>query len=300
MYEGNTRKPIIAMLNTTAATKMKPRIVKPFCPCAVRISISHQRMPLPMRLKAKLLISSQLNQMKNASAADVVIGHEAPVAAVVAVVAVVSHHEVLAGGHLAAESTVIVNAVLLAGKRSHVERINRLRCRIDGDGVIPVARVLDALLGRDVGEPFEVAIGAVGRLRQRHAVDRQLLVKIVDLVAGQADHPLDEVLRRIDRVTEDDDVAALRVAGRDDLLLDDRQADAVGELVDQDEIAHFKRGPHRRTRDLERLDDKRAQQKHDQQDREETLRILDPPGLGRVRSAAAWRIPSGRPGQWRR
>ena len=132
---------------------------------------------------------------------------------------------------------------------------------------------------------------------QRLAVDRELLVLVDDDVAADADHALDEVLRRIHRVAEHDDVAALRVAERDDLLLDDRQPDAVGELVDQDEVADLERRPHRRRRDLERLGHERAQQEHDQQDREEALRVLDPPRLRRVGRAALARSTAGRRAQ---
>jgi hypothetical protein len=61
-------------------------------------------------------------------------------------------------------------------------------------------------------------------------------------------------------------------------LLDDWQPQAVGELVDEDEVADLERGPHRRGRNLERLGDEGTQQENDQQYRKEALRILDPPG----------------------
>ena len=85
---------------------------------------------------------------------------------------------------------------------------------------------------------------------------------------------------RIDGVAEHDDVAALRIADRQDLALDDRQPDPVGVLVDQDVVADDQRGTHRRRGDPERLGDERAQQEHDEQDRKEALRVLDPPRLG--------------------
>src|SRR5207248_11337718 len=97
------------------------------------------------------------------------------------------------------------------------------------------------------------------------------LVAVLDDIAADADHAFDEILRRIDRIAENDDVAALRIAQRNDLFLDYRQPDAVNEFVDENEIANLQRGAHRRRWDLERLRQKRAQQEHDQQDRKECL-----------------------------
>ena len=102
---------------------------------------------------------------------------------------------------------------------------------------------------------------------------------------GQPDDALDEVLRRIERIAEDDDVTVLRVTQRHDLLLENRQPQAVGELVDEDEVADVERGPHRRRGDLERLRHERTEQEDDQQHRKEALRVFDPPGFARVGGA---------------
>ena len=135
---------------------------------------------------------------------------------------------------------------------------------------------LECALERIEAKSFEITVGAVGALRPRLSVDRQPLVAVFDDVAADADHALDEILRRIDRIAEHDDVATLRVAQRDDLLFDDRQADTVDEFVDENEIADLERGSHRRRRNLERLSEKRSQQKHDQQNGKERLRVFDP------------------------
>ena len=216
-----------------------------------------------------------------------VVRNEAPIAAVVAVVAVVSHHQVAARRDLAAESAVIVNAVLPSGERPHAVDVDRRRGGVDGDRMHAVPDSLLEPLRRRIRQALQIAIAAIRLLRPWLAVDADHLVLIDDLVARQADQSLDEVLRGIDRVAKDDDVAALRLPGFDDLLLDDRQPYAVGELVDQDEVADLERRAHRRARNLERLGDERAQQEHDQQDREETFRILDPPRLGLARTASA-------------
>ncbi|MCY1531564.1 hypothetical protein D9M68_667930 [compost metagenome] len=112
-------------------------------------------------------------------------------------------------------------------------------------------------------------------LRHRLAVDAQVLAAAVgDAVAGQADHALDVVDVRVAGVAEHHDIAALRITHLDHLGVQHRQADAVGELVDQDEIAHFQCGLHRAGRDLEGLDQEGAQHQHDGQHREEGLPVL--------------------------
>ena len=71
----------------------------------------------------------------------------------------------------------------------------------------------------------------------------------------------------------------------DDLLVDHRQADAVVELVDQDQVADQQRRDHRAGRDLERLEQERAQQEDDQDHREQAGRPVEPPGLQQQRLA---------------
>ena len=94
----------------------------------------------------------------------------------------------------------------------------------------------------------------------------------------------------VDRIAEDHHVAAQGFAHRDHLRFHDRQPQPVGELVDQDEIADLERGPHRRRRNLEGFCDERSQQEHDEQDREEAGRILDPRRLRRIGGAAPGEI----------
>jgi len=165
-----------------------------------------------------------------------------------------------------------------------------LRVRIDADRVRPrivAIGLLDAALERLEPQPLEVAVRGVGLLRPGLAVHRERLVAILDDVASDADDALDEVLRRIQRIAEHDDVTAARVVQRDDRLLDHRQPDAVDELVDEDEIADLERRPHRRRWNLERLREKRAQQEYDQQHRKERLRVFDPHRLARARRPPA-------------
>ena len=77
------------------------------------------------------------------------------------------------------------------------------------------------------------------------AIDTQMLVLIRDSVAWQTDHALDVIERRIFRVAKHHDITALRFIDADDLLVDDRQANAVGKFIDQDEVAHQQGRNHR-------------------------------------------------------
>jgi hypothetical protein len=131
----------------------------------------------------------------------------------------------------------------------------------------------------EVKAAFQVAVFAVALQFDFLAVDGQPLVAVRDLITGQADDALDVVERRIDRIAENHDIAALRRVHVDDLLVDHGEPDAVRKLVHQDEVADKQRRQHGARGNLERLDEKRAQQEHDQDHREEALRVLDPPGL---------------------
>src|SRR5947207_8555970 len=113
-------------------------------------------------------------------APDMVVRDEAPVAAVVAVVAVVAHHQIVARRYLARETAVIVNAVVLSGERSYVERIDRLRGRVLGDRVALPVPALGQTLRGDVSQPLQIAVAAIGGLCERHAIHRELLVLIHD------------------------------------------------------------------------------------------------------------------------
>src|SRR5665213_564046 len=151
----------------------------------------------------------------------------------------------VAGWHPAGEAALIVFAILTPGKVAQTAHSHGRRQRVLGDCVRArnAARVgrLQHLLRFLETQSFQPAVGAVVRLRQRLAIHRQVLVVVHDDVPRQPDHSLDVVDRWIARVAEYDDIAVLRRADRDDLLLDDRQADAVDELVDEDEVADLER-----------------------------------------------------------
>src|SRR6188508_614257 len=159
------------------------------------------------------------------------------------------------------------------------------RFRLHQDGMTVLPERFDQSPRRDEIEPgFDVIIFPVRHLFGLRAVDPQLLVAVDDLVSGQGRHPLDVVEGRIFRVTEYHDIATLWLVDVDQLEIDDRQAYAVRELVDQDEIPYQQGRQHRAGGNLERLDQERPQQEYHQDHRKEAFRVFDPPRLGAART----------------
>src|SRR5437667_5907834 len=144
----------------------------------------------------------------------VVERHEAPEAAVVATVAVVAHDEHLVGR--------------------------------DRHRSVVVARHETALVARPVDE---VPVRVVDLL----VVHVDLFVADLDRVPRLTDDALDEILVRIHRVHEHDDVAAPRIRELHDALAEERQANPVAELVDEDVVADLQRRQHRSRGNLEGL-----------------------------------------------
>src|SRR5512132_3064045 len=291
MYEGPTRNATSATTMMTTVVNRNPVIDNPCCfPAMLPLPVTPSAYAAPHALECKRRDVVPVEPDEKRAAADVIVRHEAPIAAVVAIVAVVAHHEVVTRRHPALEAALIVVAIFAPGKRPHVRRIHRLRLCVDADRV-SAARLavgaLDAALERFEPQPFEVAVRGIGLLRPRRAVDGQPLVAIFDDVTAHADDALDEVLRRVQRVAEHDDVAAPGIADRNHLLFDDRKPDPVDELVDQDEVADLQRRTHRRRRYLERLGEERPQQEYDEQYGKERFRVLDPDGLARALGAIA-------------
>src|SRR5262245_26251494 len=144
--------------------------------------------------------------------------------------------------------------------------------------VAVVAHDKDMVLGYGFGTEFVAAAGAprlgivAGEVRMRivHrlAVDIDLLRPYFDRITRHGDHPLDKVLRLVLGKYEHHHVTAIRPGVIDQIFFQERQADAVGELVDQDMVTDLQRRNHRSGGNLERLDDKgpdeqRQDQRHD-------------------------------------
>src|SRR3989338_2010786 len=114
-----------------------------------------------------------------------------------------------------------------------------------------------------------------------------MLVAVLDGAAGKRNHALDIIQRWIFGIAKPHYVAALRVVKLNNFPVDDRQAYAIGEFVHQNKVADLQGGDHRTGRNLEWFDQERADEKHDQDYREEALGIFHPPWLGYTLAALA-------------
>ena len=184
----------------------------------------------------------------------------------------------MAGGHLAHHAFAAVAAVVAKGKV--FGGLN------EGGAVVFVEDAVFALaVGRDFLELFGVTqhvfvkkLGQHGFV-QRLAVDGELFVQVSHFVAGHADHALDVVQAGLGRVAKDHHVAALGAVVVEDLGVDHRQAHAVMEFIDQDQVVDHQRRDHRTGRDLEGLKQERTQDEDHHDHRKETSGPVQPPGL---------------------
>ena len=136
------------------------------------------------------------------------------------------------------------------------------------------------------------AIVILAEVRRRHrlAVDDELVVLHLDPVPRQSDQALDVVDARVGRIAEHHHVAALRLPDAHHLLVEHRQAQAIGELVDDDEIP-IDQGRHHRVRgNPERFEHERAQHQHGQRHGKEAAGIVDGPWFGNIRQVLAGRL----------
>ncbi|BBG30647.1 Mg/Co/Ni transporter MgtE [Zymobacter palmae] len=197
---------------------------------------------------------------------DILFRHEPPEPAVLRVVAVVAHRKIAAFRH-----DDVPRALNLGFKLA----ITETGCRVNVQVVLNAAQ-------RFVPQ---LVVGIIrclcGYQRFGHflTVDGQRAVLVVDTITRYADHTLDEVLGWIDRIAEDDHIAALRHAHRQNLGVQHRQAKPIGKLVDGNEVADLQRWQHRAGRNLERFDHERANRYNDKQHRKQRARKIDIPRL---------------------
>src|SRR5215210_1449559 len=170
---------------------------------------------------------------------DQVGGQRPPEPRVVGVVAVVAHAEVVAGRH--GERTVVV---------PHHE----------------------AWIAEGVG----VLVHGVARIFDRLAVDVELRVDDLDRVAAHGDAALDEVERRVLRRAEDDDVAALDTAERQQAPLRPGGPGAVDEPVDEEVVADQEGVLHGAARDVEGLDDEGVGEQQEHRGDDQRLEVFAP------------------------
>src|SRR5690554_5566628 len=203
-----------------------------------------------------------------------VVRNKAPITAVQAVVAVVTHHEIVTWRNRAAHRTVVVAAVFTVGeiRDGHV---TLALLPIEQDLMAHIAELfrIPAHVGRTIG------LVIIARALGFHTlpVDEQGFVTIFDRVARHTHHSLDVIDGRVHRVAEDYDIAAGRVTHFHDLAVDDWKAYAVFVLVHQDEIAILQCGQHGAGWNPEWLEQKRAQQEYDHDHREKASAVFHPP-----------------------
>src|SRR5690242_18253272 len=122
------------------------------------------------------------------------------------------------------------------------------------------------------------------RLSEHTTIPDQPPVTHFEGVAGKPNEPLHEVLGRIFGPLEDDDVAILWLPQLRQPPMRERHLGAISQLVHEKKIADEKRPFHTSARNLERLDEERAEKKEeDDRDSED----LEPLPQERQRSRAA-------------
>ena len=115
---------------------------------------------------------------------------------------------------------------------------------------------------------------AFAPIRQRTAIHIHLMVVVTNAVTRQANHALDPVFFRVLRRPEHHHIATRRLTIVQKLFVGDRPTQAVGKLVDQDEIANQQGGHHRTGWNPEGLGNEAAQAKHQCQHREKRFGVI--------------------------
>src|SRR5258705_12510494 len=231
--------PIIANTMSTAAPAMSPPRLMPSCFLRMFVSpwLPITGMP-PLAERTEAAQLAQVEPDEEGLADDILVRHESPDPAVARIVPVVAHHEIMARRHATDQAAVIVVAV--AGMLEfHAAADVAGRFLLQNDFVFPAVEALE--VARKVLQPFPGLVVADLPARRDAALHREDLVAVFDPVARQADHPFDVIEPGIGRKAEPHHVAARGAADVGDLDVDPRQADAVGVLVDQDEIADQQR-----------------------------------------------------------
>ena len=199
------------------------------------------------------------------SADDEVARHEAPVAAVLTVIAVIAHDEVTAGGD------------------GDLARLG------EGAQANPPVWVDACVHAVEVGEVVAVWIGggvAIDgvRLLEWQAVAVDDAVAEAEAIAGDADDALDEMHGGvIDGLMKDDDVAAVDLCGRQQTV------GGAGDdlLIHEEEVADEEGRLHAFRRDANRLDGEGDDEERDSEDVQEGLQGLESAGCTWVWCGAA-------------
>src|SRR6185436_497975 len=157
--------------------------------------------------------------------------NKSPVAAVLAVIAVVAHRKIKIGRH------------------DHFVSLEE--GGVPGDSIQIVGRIT----GKRRKQPAIAAIHhLLVRLGQRLSIDKDLRIVEANSVARQANRPLYIVLGEVARVLENNDVATVDIPKRKERV-HERAAGTIGKFVHQQMVADQKIVLHGGRRYLERLND---------------------------------------------
>src|SRR5207245_11719958 len=171
---------------------------------------------------------------------DEVVGrHETPLPAVETVVSIVAHHEVLA-----------------LGNRHRAEIVEAGR---DAPGILV-----------DTVRLEQCYVPLVPRLPH---VDH--LVDDLERLPGEPDDPLDVILALVLGIAEDHDITPRDLRERQEEALDGIRKRREAELVHEDMVPDQKRILHRRARDLERLEQERADEEGEHEGDDRRLRVFE-------------------------
>ena len=102
------------------------------------------------------------------------------------------------------------------------------------DGMYRIVTIISRTNNCPPGHPIPIVSRRTGdiRFRQWDATDRNNAIVDRNRFAGQTDHPFDQVLLRIDRENENDDVTTLGLTG------------FISKFIDKDVFAVLQGGPH--------------------------------------------------------
>src|SRR3989344_5389579 len=302
-YGGNSLKKRKSVKASTPSTNKRPHMVMPDCSlrfCIMRTprdrsycqtslngradTVPDNTLPEPFVLAVHIPTEPDKERLAN----QVLVRHEAPITAVVAVVAVVAHDEIFPLRH-----------------DDFRQRHVRAACR--QNGMLHSTQIFRHTLhlGRKFAAGRQVRIAIL--LLHQGSVDIEPFIFIYNTVAGNANHALDVIDRRIAREAEYHHLTAFRAVDIQNLDIGHRQPYAIGKFVHQNEIADIETGKHRSRGDTEGFGQNRANQKHNQNDREEGARVLDSHrlfacvtglvGLSRFRQLPGFVLPALRPEQ---
>ncbi len=177
---------------------------------------------------------------------DHFVGNNSPVTAVVAVIPIITHHEVLP----------LTDAPLALAFRLSSSKCVK-------NHVFGIAQLLSQNLHRRQSRHE----GCV----HRFVIHKQLMIHVANQVARNANHSFNVVSTAIFRVAENHHVTTLRIVHLENFCTGHWQSQPIGILVDQNKISDLQCRQHGTGGNLEGLHQERPENQNNRQDREKRL-----------------------------